>query len=1448
MPKETPLDEYGQDYYETYGQKYYASGLGPIPYERSAHWVNFFSIIADEIIRSIQPLRVLDAGCAMGFLVEALWDRGIHCEGIDISEYAISKVRPDVRDYCVVGSLTDPISGRFDLITCIEVLEHLPPELARPAIANLCKASDAVLFSSTPSDFDEATHLNVRPAFYWLKLFSEFDFWPDARFDAGFIAPHAMLLKKGQRPSDDFLRLFSEYIRYKTALEARSAELRRLESQLNGLRDAGTELSLLKPLLEAREAEIKQLNYQVNELELEIKLIELKLANSSSERDRLVVQIQQFKIAHADRDSLATEAQAVADELQRQRNEVARLYSDRAAIGTTLHMVLSSRAWRLAEKFRGPVRKLRTDWPSAYRVIRSIAGRGKTGADSPAPASPAPSSPALSSASPVPITQDEPYQRWIDEHEPSREQLAAQRGAAESLNGPLFSIVMPVHQTDHSMLQACVQSVLEQTYPRWELCIAITPGGDSRNRQFLLKLAKTDNRFRILELSQNQGISDNSNSAIGLAKGDFIALLDHDDTLASFALFEVASRLLTQPDADIIYSDHDYLDGASGLRRDPLFKPDWSPAIMFSANYITHLTVLRKSLLERTGRFNPATDGAQDWDLFLRATEITSRISHIPKILYHWRMHSGSTARNDSAKNYVADAQLLALRAHMERSAIDAQPEVMPNGLLHVRFTSAPAGMVSIVIPTKDRVDLLSRAISSLLAVTRHANFEILIVDNGSQESATKEYFRSLENDGRIRVLWHPGPFNYSSVNNRAAREAKGEFLLFLNNDVEITHPDWLTELVSWANLPMIGIVGAKLLRKNGTIQHAGVVLGMSGFADHPFADCQPLTFGLAGSTGWYRDFLAVTGACMMMRRQIFDEFRGFDETFTLCGSDVEICLRVHERGYQVLFNPFAELVHYEQQTRGINVPPEDFIESLKHYRRWLISGDPYWNPNLSLWERLPAFRYSKEESSLDFAEKHVRSVQGALSTPRPLSEEDRMVGWFDCGEERFQRLHEQALSAATLGYRPVERILWFIPPFQYPYYGGAHTILRFADSWSRDHGVESLFAVCGAVDHNTMAKRIRQVYPDLQSENLFVLETTPRAADLPPVDASICTLWTTAYYAIHHENATRRFYLIQDYEPAFYRAGSASALAESTYRMGLYGIANTVSLRKMYESEYGGKAVHFTQSIADSVFYPAEDKPASISSRPLQVVCYGRPDNARNAFEILKKAMRLLKQRLGDRVRIVSAGEPWTPSEFGLQGIVENLGVLSYEDSARLYRESDVGVVMMLTRHPSYIPLEMMASGCVTVTNINSWTSWLLKDGENCLLAHSTAASLADTVERALVDSELRDKIRSSAREFVHSSFLDWSAQAGKIYDYLCDPEAIIANEGNNGENRRIRERPVRQAKVKSEETGEPTVRVADYLVPARLARLTGCAAEDFEAYGNAQFHTPTIPPYPAK
>ncbi len=644
LPVETQLRTDG----DLYGPEYYALRLSSIPYERSWHWQHFFSIIAQETVRGLRPRRVLDAGCAMGFLVEQFWDRGVHCDGIDVSEYAISRVRPDIRPFCKVGSLTNPIPGKYDLITCIEVLEHLPAENYS------YRRGEFVRGHQRNSVFIHArrirrTHSLQRAAAHLLAAtVCRFRLSGPMRVSMPAIS---LLMRccfaKARRPRTTCSALYSEYVRHKMFFEAKVVENRRFEGQLKGLRG----------------------HYD------------------QSVTDRLASE-QSLRASQLEQDRLLHELDRVVND----RNVLAeRLHHSQ----TALNAALNSRAWRWAEKVRVPMKQFGQDWPVLYRTARSLARR-LTGRSNQLPAV-ALQEQANAPAPPEPTE----YQRWISEFEPTSDDLQAQKQAAELLNGPLISIVLPVHRTDPGMLRACVESVTAQTYSGWQLCAAITPDKNAENRKYLQGLAKTDPRFIVIELPENGGISKNTNAALAQATGEFVAFLDHDDTLAPFALYEVALRVQSEPEADLLYSDHDYFDVSTGERCRPLFKPDWSPSIMFSANYITHLTVLRRALLDQIGLFDPAADGAQDWDLFLRATEKTQRIAHIPKVLYHWRMHASSTAHNDSAKNYAANAQLLAFTRHMERLNMNAKPEVMPDGLLHVRFERPPTAKVSIIIPTK---------------------------------------------------------------------------------------------------------------------------------------------------------------------------------------------------------------------------------------------------------------------------------------------------------------------------------------------------------------------------------------------------------------------------------------------------------------------------------------------------------------------------------------------------------------------------------------------------------------------------------------------------------------------------------------------------------------------------------------------------------------------------
>jgi len=517
---------------------------------------------------------------------------------------------------------------------------------------------------------------------------------------------------------------------------------------------------------------------------------------------------------------------------------------------------------------------------------------------------------------------------------------------------PLISVVMPTYNTQADFLRQAIESVKGQMYPQWELCIA----DDGSDREETLNFLKgiRDERIKIRFLSENGGISAASNAALETVRGEYVTFLDHDDLLAPHALLKVALTINAHPEADIIYSDEDKIDEL-GNHVEPFFKPDWSPDLFLSTNYVCHLLVYRRGLLDSTGGFRSDFDGSQDYDLLLRATEKTGNVYHIPHVLYHWRKTSTSCASDSQAKPEATQAGMKALRDALERRNIAAQilPGPFPT-TYRVNYSLRGHPRVGVIIPNKDKIDLLSKCIGSLTAKTGYENYEIIIVDNGSREENTRAYYKELEEKHGVRILSFPHPFNFSAMNNLGAQEATGEHLLFLNNDIEIVHGEWMEAMLEHSQRKKVGAVGAKLLFPDRRIQHAGVVLGVGGVANHAFMglpDDEPGYFGFPHLT---RNVSAVTAACLMMRREVFEEVGGFDEThLPVAFNDVDLCLRVRRAGYLIVYTPYAKLIHHESSTRGKeDIYTPRFVQETQYMKeKWgeLPAEDPYYNPNLSL-------------------------------------------------------------------------------------------------------------------------------------------------------------------------------------------------------------------------------------------------------------------------------------------------------------------------------------------------------------------------------------------------------------------------------------------------------------------------------------------------------------------
>ena len=550
------------------------------------------------------------------------------------------------------------------------------------------------------------------------------------------------------------------------------------------------------------------------------------------------------------------------------------------------------------------------------------------------------------------------YPEWVQKYSTaSVEDLEAMRAeSATFARQPLVSFITPLYDTPEPTLRAMLDSVIAQAYPNWELCLADDASKAPHVRMVVEEYLAKDSRIKVAWRETNGHISAASNTALALATGDFVALLDHDDTMPPDALFWVAREINEHPDAALLYSDEDKL-GFDGERTNAYFKCDWNPDLFLSHNLITHLGVYRADIVRSIGGFREGFEGAQDYDLALRFIEKIEpgQIRHIPRILYHWRMIAGSTAVAAGEKNYAAERARLAVQEHLDRMGVAATVETVPVAVQRVHYRlPEPPPLASIIIPTRNGQKLVRQCIESIKAKTTYPNYEILLVDNGSDDREAIAYFRSLQEAGTIRLLKDSRAFNFSRLNNDAAKQAKGEYLVFMNNDIEVITPDWLGEMVSHAQRPEIGGVGAKLWYPNDTIQHAGLVL-VAGLAAHAHLGKARGDHGYFSRANLIQSLSGVTAACLCMRRGVFEQVGGFDEKLAVAFNDVDLCLKIDAAGYRNLYTPYAELYHHESATRGY----EDTPEKMKRFQkeadllrgRWMkrLMYDPYYNPNLTL-------------------------------------------------------------------------------------------------------------------------------------------------------------------------------------------------------------------------------------------------------------------------------------------------------------------------------------------------------------------------------------------------------------------------------------------------------------------------------------------------------------------
>lgn len=558
----------------------------------------------------------------------------------------------------------------------------------------------------------------------------------------------------------------------------------------------------------------------------------------------------------------------------------------------------------------------------------------------------------------IPNSDHLQYQKWLQANYPRQSDLRKIAKANKELAyQPLISIIVPVYNPEEDFLRQAIESVIEQVYPNWELCLADDRSSKPHVKSVLEEYADRDRRIKVTYRQENGHICRASNSALEIATGEYVALLDHDDLLPPHALARVAELLNEHPEADFVYSDEDKVD-EQNIHKDPFFKPDWCPDSFLARMYTCHLGVYRRSLVEEVGNFRTGFEGSQDYDLVLRITEKTDKILHIPDVLYHWRIHAQSTAGRANAKPYATNAAQKALNEALQRREEPGKVAAKSNfpGVYTIRYQIKEPKLVSIIIPTKDLADTLDVCLKSIFTKTTYQNYEVIVIDNGSTEAKTARCLElwQQQQPEKFSCYAYDVPFNYSQINNYGVSKAKGDYLLFLNNDTEVITEDWLEAMVEQAQRPSIGAVGSLLLYPDDTIQHAGVVLGIGGVAGHSHKHLHVSQSGYISQAVSTNNYSAVTGACLMCRQEVFESVGGFEERLAIAFNDVDLCLKIIARGYRNIYLPHVKLYHYESKSRGYEntrAKQARFAGEVNYMRQkwgYLCDRDPCYNPNLT--------------------------------------------------------------------------------------------------------------------------------------------------------------------------------------------------------------------------------------------------------------------------------------------------------------------------------------------------------------------------------------------------------------------------------------------------------------------------------------------------------------------
>lgn len=968
-----------------------------------------------------------------------------------------------------------------------------------------------------------------------------------------------------------------------------------------------------------------------------------------------------------------------------------------------------------------------------------------------------------------------------------------------------ISIIIPVYNVEQDRFRKTLESLKKQTNKHFEICIS--DGGLKKSVEKIIEEYKNELDIKYKKSKINLGISKNTNEALKLATGDYIALLDHDDRLEQNAIQDVINEI-EEKKVDWLYSDEQIVDD-KGKIINKFYKPDLSIDLLYSQNYICHFLVVKREIIKKIGNFNEMYDGAQDYDFVLRLVEETKNCFHIPKILYNWLATKESTSTNSDSKPYAQEAGLRALDAHLKRVyGKNVQAEETENLFVYrPKFNNLKNQKIDIIIPMKDKWYLTEQCVYSILKNTKYQNFMITIINNRSEEKLTYEWFKDVKKkDKRIRILEADFEFNWSKLQNFGIDNSEAEAFIFLNNDTVIIDENWLNVLVENALRDEVGVVGPLLCYEDGTIQHAGVVVGLQGYADHIFKGMQPIHANINYVSPMVsRNVLAVTGACMAISRSTIEKIGNFNEDFIICGSDVEICLRAFENGLRNIYMPNTKLIHLESKSRDTYIPEIDFKMSKIYYQKYWINGDPFFNSNLSYNSCIPIESNQSTEIKKQ-KNSNIQSIKKILKRSKIITKSYTFLKKFLRKNVTLVKIYRKfrhissPINESIVNNKIVidytipeikkiipikcqktdkKRINILIPSLnKEKVFGGISTAMKFFEQFDNQHYNKRIIITDTEMHEDDLEK-----YPDYllidnkkYSENKFQVVNIADSNNcnllVAENDIFIATAWWTAYnikniikwqkeeYKMKKYNSL--IYFIQDYEPYFYPWGSRQACAESTYNFEIPTVAifNSQELKQyFYEHNYEFfKTYSFdpilNEGLKSHLLNDSEKK------RKKQIIVYGRPSVARNAFEIIEESLIKAFENRTDASewKLISMGEDHYPAKINENITLISVGKLTIDKYAEIMEESYMGISLMISPHPSYPPLEMSSFGVKTITNQyeNKDMSYF---NENII---SVKQCNPDSISKEII--KLLDNFSESSKKVINEKYVNASNQFNEI------------------------------------------------------------------------------------